>query len=179
MLGALGDEVELVTVAELLAGHVDDFLDMAAKVGDGTEQGSRDVGVEALDAAAFDKLFGGKAGEDSFGFGHSFLELGKNFGFGAAAVVGEFQRAVTDVFSAADAGDDPLADVAGEMEHQVGDAVHFRSGDVGRGWRLNGWPPPDLVVGELVNTVLDFVAPFGERVTGGGEKESGQGHFCQ
>ncbi len=51
LFGAGGDEIEAVLVAELLAGEVDDFLDVAAKVRDGIEQGGDDIGVEALDAA--------------------------------------------------------------------------------------------------------------------------------
>lgn len=54
LFGALRNEIEFVFVAQLLTGHVDDFLDVAAEMGDGAEQGGCNIGVEALDAAVFD-----------------------------------------------------------------------------------------------------------------------------
>ena len=50
------------------------------------------------------------------------------FSLRTAGAIGKFQRAVADILGAAYAGDDPLPEIAGEVQHEVGDAVHFGVG---------------------------------------------------
>jgi hypothetical protein len=54
---------------------------------------------------------------------------------------------------AADGADDPLPQVAGEVQEEVGDAVHLRHR-----------PPPDAGVVELAEAVLDLGHALGQRV---------------
>ena len=51
-----------------------------------------------------------------------------------------------------DGGDNPLPDVAAEMKDQVADGVHL--------WAR---PPPDLVVGKLIDAMFDALRGSAQR----------------
>ncbi len=116
LLGGIGDEIEFIFLAELSARHVDDFLDVAAEMGDCVGDGREDGCVVTLDLALGQEFVGFQVDEGFVGFGHDFCEDGQDFGFWAVGTVGEFHRAIADVFVAGCAGDKPLAEVSGEVE---------------------------------------------------------------
>jgi hypothetical protein len=117
LLFPLRHKVVLVRFAQLLARHVNNLLHVAAEVGDAVEQGGGDGGVEALDAARRNEIVGGELRDDRVGFGHGGLKLLQNFVLRPLRMVGKFLGAVANVGRAADARDDPLSHVAGQMQH--------------------------------------------------------------
>jgi hypothetical protein len=161
---------------------VDDFLHVAVQVCDALQDRRRDVGVVALDAPRGGETSGipltpalspkerELSGQRGVGFFDGRLKLQQDFRFGAVRAIGEFRRAIADIFRATDAGDEPLADVAREVQQQIGDAVHFRIfAGVGA--------PPELFVGELAHTMFDFAEAVGERVARGGNEQFGELSF--
>src|SRR5262249_55097078 len=79
------------------------------------------------------------------------VRLGDDLGQAAEQLVlrerpslGKLLRAVPDVHLPADAGDEPLPQVAAQVQHEVRNTVHLRP-----------WPPPHLGIIELSQAVLE------------------------
>lgn len=96
-------------------------------------------------------------------FAHCGAQVGYELGSRDCFALSEFPVAFANVGRLADAGDDPLADVAAEMQDEVADTVR---GVVGA--------PPDFVVGELREALGDAALVAFEGPSRFGEEKLGE-----
>lgn len=94
--------------------------------------------------------------EDGLGLLDGFGEVGEELLFVNEVAFGEFRRSIAIVGDFGQAGDDPLAEVASQVQKHVADAVH---GVVGSA--------PNLVVVQLLEAVSDPVESASEFLSGG------------
>lgn len=69
--------------------------------------------------------------------------------------LGELCGSVSRCRLAADAGDDPLPEIPAQVKHEVADGIH-----------RFGRPPPDLLIGQLLQAVLDLLVSLRQFVSG-------------
>ena len=117
-------------------GDENDLGRMLRKMLDHVEHGRDAACFIALDVPDAEELFAGEVLDDDDGFVDGRVKTCRQRGAGFAAACIELEMPDSFVFSAAESGDDPLADVAGEMH-----------GKIGRGILRFGAAHPDLVIG--------------------------------
>ena len=109
---------------------------------------------------------GGRVGDDLAGF----VECGGEAGEGGAGVdgrrEGELVVAAADVGLIVDAVEDPLADVAFEMQEEIADGVFVRAAAL-----------PDLLLGELAEAGGDVTVKGLHLLGGEGEEVGGDDVF--
>ena len=129
--------VETEVPAIELLGDVDDLAVVQAEVLhhviDGLQAGDR----IALNVEGGGEVVGGEAGEDGGGLVEGGAEAVEQDARGQVVALGELGRALAGVGIVIEGGDQPLSDIAVEMQQQIADTV---AGLVGA--------PPDLLVGE-------------------------------
>ena len=98
--------------------------------------GAFDFASQLEKAVSREQLSRRKAGQHAVGTFDDLIESGQQFRLGDRSAGRKLGRAVAKVGASAESRVDPLFDVAGQMQHQVGDAIE----------RLAG-PPPELLIG--------------------------------
>lgn len=135
-------------ISEIAAGnllnHENDLPGMLGEVFDHVVDGLEHGDVVFLDLDGFGEAGGIEAIDDGDGFGDDGGELRGEFGCGRTGASGEFGIASAKVGLAADAGEDPLSNVAAEMEDEVAGRVFVLAA-----------AGPDLVVGEAAEAIVD------------------------
>jgi hypothetical protein len=146
-----------------LFGEEDDLagvvLDVAGDFEDGFEDGGVAPGAGGLGVDGDEEAGGVEGGDDAGGVFERGVEVGAGFGGGGGGVEGELIVAAADVGLAVDAVQDPLAEVSGEVEQEIGDGVFVVAGAV-----------PELGFGEAVAAAGRFLFARG---AGGWERRRG------
>ena len=93
----------------------------------------------------FEKVVGVKFLEDLIGLKNRFFKCPEQIGPWDVITLGKFLRSVSRGRRSTNAADNPLTDVAGQMENQIANAIITLVG-----------PPPDVFIGKLFETTLDF-----------------------
>ena len=141
--------------AEFLAGEKfggeHDLSGVLAEMLDDVVDGFKDGLVAVLDVDRGGEALGVKGFDDGHGLFDGSAESGGEFGLGDAGGGVELAVALADVGGVADAGDDPLAHVAGEVKEEVADGVF---GLVSA--------EPQLIFVETGDAVIDSVDVFAE-----------------
>src|SRR5262249_37292013 len=87
-------------------------------------------------------------------FSNDHFELAEQIALWDRAALGELRGTVPVIGCPADAGYDPLANIAGQMQKEVTDAVH----------RVGG-SPPELILAQLTQTMLDTLECLSQLVS--------------
>ena len=145
----MGGEAEFLAGEELGGEH--DLSGVLAEVLDDVVDGFEDRLVAVLDPDGGGKAFSVEGFDDGDGLFDGGAKAGGEFRLGEAGGGVEFGVALADVGGIADAGDDPLAHVAGEVKEEVADGVF---GLVSA--------EPQLIFVETADAVIDSVDVFAE-----------------
>lgn len=160
LFGGRGDPEKFVLVTKHLARQANDFLGVAFEMADAVEDRGEDAGVVALHAARFEQLLGCRKTLDDAcravdGLTKTFEQCRARNGISMRELGG----AVAIRRRLFDRRDNPLPDIAAKMKDQVADRVHLRAR-----------PPPDLVVGKLIDAVFDALGGSAQCFVGLGDK---------
>ncbi len=147
-LGGRRHPIKIVFVSQLQTSHVDDFLRVPVEVRQAVEDGREDGFVEPLNPPPFGELDVGRVLEDLLNLVDCLSQPTKEFGLWNHITLGEFLWSVAGVGPLGHSVDDPLFDIAAQVQNDVGDAIHVLSRS-----------PPNLFVGQLVDAMLDFSEP--------------------
>src|SRR5262249_42098647 len=135
-----------VGVAQLQPSHVDDLLRVTPKMRNTVEDRSHPSHVETLNATDFRKLPGIDTKQNSLRFLDDVFKPAYQLFFRDRPTFRKLGRTIANIGCAADAGHDPLPQVAAQVQDQVADAVETRLR-----------PPPHLLVIQLTQAVLDAI----------------------
>lgn len=151
-----------------LLGEEDDLAGVVVEVANDFEDGFEDGGVAGeaggLGVDDGEKAVGGDGGDDVGGVVEGAVEAGEGFGGRDGERGVEFGVALADVGLVVDAVEDPLAEVAFEVNEEIEDGVFVVAGVV-----------TDLFVGELVEAAGDGLLQVFETRGGAGEEVVGDG----
>ena len=128
MLWRCGGPGEFVRIAQLQPGHVDDLLRVAPEVRNAVEDRRHSGHAEALDATGFCKLPGVNAGQHPLRFINDGFEAAHQLVLLHRTSFGELGGTIAIVGCPADAGHNPLSQIAAQVQDQVADAVEARLG---------------------------------------------------
>lgn len=151
-----------------MLGEQDDLAGVEFDVADDLEDGIEDADVAGeaggLRVDDGEQAVGRQGGEDADGFVEGGVEAGAGFGGRDGEGEGELGVALADVGLVVDAVENPLAQVAFEMQEEIGDGVLV----VAAAMR-------DLVVGQLVEAAGDGLLQVFEALDRVGEEVVGDG----
>ena len=141
--------VELHATRRGLLRDVHDLTEVIAEVLDDVKDGVEHGNVSSLDVSPFGEPHRRNAGEHPIDVVERTLEIGEKRFLGRTVSSRELGRAVPGDRRASHTGNDPLPDVAGEMDQEITDAV----GLVVR-------PPPDGIGRQRSHRVSELGAVF-------------------
>ena len=139
------NEVELIGITQLATSHVDDLLGMTSKMGRCVKNGLHPGDIVSLHRPDSKKFFRRGSGKNHLGICHGTFNLLQQLALWDPASLIELFLPFPNVYCSTNACHDPLPQVATQMKQQICNTVH-----------RFGWPPPDLIIRELVDTVLDL-----------------------
>src|SRR6516162_8492822 len=131
---------------------------MPTEMGQGIEDGRKDCFFEALNPTNLQEPVIRDTCQYSIHFKGSLIQPAYQFFFRDWTALREFEGAIAGIRCAADAGTNPLFQVAAQVQEDIGDAV----------LRLVG-SPPNLAVVQLLEAVFDPLHADGKAMAAGGD----------
>src|SRR5208283_1967647 len=155
-----GKPVKSQVAGALQLGEINNLSGMVGEMRDHIRHGGNPRDAKALNRVFARQSRGRKPLERAAGFPNGLAEPRNQDSPPNGAALGELAVTHPDVGNAAQAGNDPLPDIAAEMQRQISRAVR---GGVGA--------PPDFLDGEQLQAIGDMGKIPAERLAGYGEKQ--------
>lgn len=166
----VGGLAQVREVAEIGAGGrlggEDDLAGVLGEVLDNVVDGFEHGDILALDADTRSQACRRKDGDDGAGLAHGGAEAVAKFVRAEAAAGGEFRIAIPHVRCAAHTRDDPLPQIAGQMQNQVAGCVLILAS-----------AKPELLRAEPADAIVDARSELIQPADGAVEEDAFQGGF--
>lgn len=146
LLGCCRHPGESIRWPEYQSSHADDFLRVASEMRHGVEDGPEAAAFETLNSANAGELFCVNFREHACCFLDNFMKSMLQLVSGNGPLFLKLGGAVANIRDAADTGDNPLPNIAAQMENQVANAVELGSSAM-----------PDLIVRKLIQTMIHAI----------------------